>query len=460
MSASLLSPASSARRRPRAGASPLSASSVLVAVFATGGNAGGSLATLEIATRLGAADLTMLVADSAADASALTHRGTATSGWPHLVVNPLRPRPHIRPGTAKTAGVLRRGAQLPADVAWVRRQDHIATASGADLVCSMTTLMHAADVFFVHFLRCQAVEQTYGVPVTRADALLRRVDPKERQLLRLERANVQERNHRLLVAPSHRTAAALTYHYGVDPARIRVVHNGVDHERFHPAGRAGRAQARRALALAPDDVFCLFVGRSPERKGLPALLQAAAQVRQESPSGSRLRLAVTGFPDGQAARETVSDLGVPAYVPGELDQDDLVRNWYAAADLLVLPAMVEPFGLVALEAMACGVPAVVSDAAGVAEVIQPGRTGIVLTNSTLDSDLSAVLTAAVEGRLDLAGLGRSARADVVDRLSWDARAGALAAELARLQREGPSLLSAAGRRRAHDHYYARATSSR
>ena len=78
---------------------------------------------------------------------------------------------------------------------------------------------------------------------------------------------------------------------------------------------------------------------------------------------------MTGFPDGQAARETVSDLGVPAYVPGELDQDDLVRNWYAAADLLVLPAMVEPFGLVALEAMACGVPAVVSDAAGVAAVV-------------------------------------------------------------------------------------------
>ena len=122
--------------------------------------------------------------------------------------------------------------------------------------------------------------------------------------------------------------------------------------------------------------------------------------------------------------------------------------------------MVEPFGLVALEAMACGVPAVVSDAAGVAEVIHPGRTGIVLGNSSLDSDLSAVLTAAVEGRLDLAGLGRSARADVVNRLSWDARAAALATELAQLRRDGPSLLSPAGRRQAHDRSYARATSSR
>jgi glycosyltransferase involved in cell wall biosynthesis len=460
MSASLLSPATSGRRRPGAGASPLSASSVLVSVFTTGGNAGGSLATLEIASRLGAADLTMLVADSTADPANFTHHHSAGAGRPHFVVNRLRPRPHIRPGTAKTAGVLRRGVTLPADLAWVRRQDHIAAASGADLVCSMTTLMHAADVFFVHFLRCEAVEQTYGVPVTRADALLRRVDPKERQLLRLERTNVQARNHRLLIAPSHRTAAALTYHYGVDPARIRAVHNGVDHERFRPPGRAGRARARRALALETDDVFCLFVGRSPERKGLPALLQAAAQVRRDAPNGTRLRLAVAGFPDGQAARDTVSDLGVPAYVPGEIDQDELVRHWYAAADLLVLPAMVEPFGLVALEAMACGVPAVVSDAAGVAEVIQPGRTGIVLSNPSLDADLSAVLTAAVDGRLDLAGLGRAARADVVDRLSWDARAAALAAELAQLQREGPSLLSRAGHRRIRHLPYARATSSR
>jgi glycosyltransferase involved in cell wall biosynthesis len=434
----------SASRR-RAGSRRLSPS-VLISLFSLGANAGGSRATLELSSRL-ASDVTYLVADPADGLASPLLANPAGHTPPTIRVNRVRPKPHVRPGTATARELVRRNLDLAADFAWVRRQDRLAATSGVELVCSMTTLMHRADVFWVHFLRAQAVEQTYGVSVSRADALLRRIDLKERHLLHLERKNLDPANHRLVIAPSQRTAADLAFHYDLDPARVAVVHNGVDDAVFTPPTTAVRTKARARLGLASDDVLALFVGRSPERKGLAPLVESAARVRRTA-QGHRLRLAFAGFADTDYAHRVLAGSALGAFVPGELPQDVLHRDWYSAADLLILPSMVEPFGLVALEAMACGVPAAVSDVAGAAEVISDRETGVVLDSRHLAEELDRVLVDALESRLDLAAMGAAARCDVATRLSWASQATHLQLRLDALAAEGPSLVASDGRSHA------------
>lgn len=429
---------------PRKRSGPLRLTpTMLISLFSLGANAGGSRATLELSSRL-RSDVTYLVADPANGLATPLLANPAGLRPPTIRVNRLKPKPHVRPGTASARELVRRNLDLAADFAWVRRQDRLAAASGADLVCSMTTLMHRADVFWVHFLRAQAVEQTYGVSVSRADALLRRIDLKERHLLHLERKNLDPANHRLVIAPSRRTAADLAFHYDVDPARVAVVHNGVDDAVFTPPTTAVRAQARARLGLASDDVLALFVGRSPERKGLEPLVESAARIRRTT-QGHRLRLAFAGFADTDYAHRVLAGHSLGAFVPGELPQDVLHRDWYSAADLLVLPSMVEPFGLVALEAMSCGVPAAVSDVAGAAEVISDRETGVILDSRHLAQDLDRLLVDALEGRLDLAAMGAAARCDVATRLSWASQATHLQIRLDELAARGPSLVTSGGR---------------
>jgi len=414
-------------------------SRLLVSLFSLGASAGGSRATLELTSRL-PSDLTYLVADPADGLRESFFTSPASGRTPAIQLNQVRPKPHVRPGTATAARLVRRNLDLAHDLTWVRRQDRIAAGSRADLVCSMTTLMHRADVFFVHFLRCEAVEQTYGVSVSRADALLRRVDLKERHLLRLERTNLAPDNHRLLVVPSHRTAAALQFHYGVPERRIAVVHNGVDDRTFTPPTPELRRAARANLGLGADDVLVLFVGRSPERKGLEPLVTATARAQAGRPTGRRrLRLALAGFADTAFADRVLAEHELAAFVPGELTQQQLRDHWYAAADVLALPAMVEPFGLVALEAMASGVPALVSDLSGAAEVIRPDRTGLVVDGRRMHAALEHALTDILDGQVDLSSLGANARLDVESTLSWWSQAHQLQGRLDELARSGPSL---------------------
>ena len=397
---------------------------MLISLFSLGANAGGSRATLELSSRL-RSDVTYLVADPADGLATPLLANPAGLRPPTIRVNRLKPKPHVRPGTASARELLRRNLDLAADFAWVRRQDRLAAASGAELVCSMTTLMHRADVFWVHFLRAQAVEQTYGVSVSRADALLRRIDLKERPFS---------------VGCGTAVDPRVPFMMSILGARRRRPRTG-RRRRVHAAD-GGRSAGRPALPS--DDVLALFVGRSPERKGLEPLVESAARIRRTA-QGHRLRLAFAGFADTDYAHRVLAGHSLGAFVPGELAQDVLHRDWYSAADLLILPSMVEPFGLVALEAMSCGVPAAVSDVAGAAEVISDRETGVVLDSRHLAADLDRLLVDALEGRLDLAAMGAAARIDVATRLSWASQATHLQIRLDELAARGPSLVTSGGR---------------
>jgi len=182
-----------------------------------------------------------------------------------------------------------------------------------------------------------------------------------------------------IVASTVVERAHLVGHYGADPSRIAVIPCGVDTELFTPGAQAA---ARAALGLG-DEPQLLYVGRQTPIKGLETLLDAMARLRA---GGTPARLSIVGGDadeplDGHEAalRERLGRLGLGKAVTfvGAQPQDRLPA-WYVAADATVLPSYYESFGMVALEAMACGSPVVASRVGGLQTTVRDRVTGLLV----------------------------------------------------------------------------------
>ncbi len=170
--------------------------------------------------------------------------------------------------------------------------------------------------------------------------------------------------------------------YGADSARIHVISPGVDTELFHPIPAA---HAKERIGLCEDCCIILFVGRIEPLKGIDNLLRAIAQVVEERPVlREGLVVPIVGgdldriCEDDEMVRlqELREELGIGDVVTflGAKDQDTL-QNYYAAAEMVVMPSDYESFGMVALEAMACGTPVIASDVGGLTFLVRHERTG-------------------------------------------------------------------------------------
>lgn len=184
-----------------------------------------------------------------------------------------------------------------------------------------------------------------------------------------------------LVAESPASKQHMVQEYGVDPARVQIIPCGVDTTLFQPQARP---QARRALALPEAAPMALFVGRLQPLKGLGTFLRAVHLVRQQYPTLHGL--IVGGGVDAGDPHEA-EELGRLRALAEHLDltphlifaraqpQETLVQ-YYAAADVFVMPSHYESFGMVVLEAMACGLPVVASRVGGLASTVVHERTGL------------------------------------------------------------------------------------
>lgn len=214
-----------------------------------------------------------------------------------------------------------------------------------------------------------------------------------------------------VVCLSQSEATRLARHYRIRRP-IHVIPNGVDTVRFQPA--ASKSEARRRLGLDEDSHHAVFVGHDFERKGLAIALQ----VMTRTPQG--VRLLVVGGSEGDvlAWRDRAESLGLGGRVAFYGRRSD-VELFLQAADLFLFPSAFEAFGLVTLEAMACGLPVVVTPEAAVGDYIEDERNGFLA--STMEEFAQCICRLlADDGLRD--SVGRAAR-DTAKGFGWERVAG-------------------------------------
>ncbi|HEY9638998.1 MAG TPA: glycosyltransferase, partial [Coleofasciculaceae cyanobacterium] len=192
-----------------------------------------------------------------------------------------------------------------------------------------------------------------------------------------------------------------------------------------------KSEARAQLGLAADEQVVLYVGRFDARKGIETLVRAFAQLKhqakyQQAEGSSKLRLVIVGGSepgqsDGierQRIEGIVQELGIAAetWFAGRVGHEHL-PTYYTAADVCVIPSHYEPFGLVAIESMACGTPVVASEVGGLKFTVVPEETGLLVPpqNQTAFADaIDRILTDDIWARK----LRRQATLRVQQNFSW------------------------------------------
>jgi glycogen(starch) synthase len=194
---------------------------------------------------------------------------------------------------------------------------------------------------------------------------------REQQYISFSERWLAGESDRVIVCSSH-VRDEIIQHCGIPPSRIDVIPCGVDPA---PFGVAVNLPAFRDVLAGPEERVILYVGRLDPEKGVEVLVRAFARL---DPEAGELRLVIVG--EGQRAemlQQLAEEVGVRKQVTflGYVSHPALAAV-FRAAELVVVPSLYEPFGMVALEAMAAGRPVVASDAGGLGEIVTSEETGL------------------------------------------------------------------------------------
>lgn len=278
------------------------------------------------------------------------------------------------------------------------------------------------------------IRQSYAIPLVHTfhslgkvkHATLRGIDPShKRQRERAEMSIVQHADCLLTESPDERSN--LIRLYRADPSRITVVPAGVDTTLFHPRSKQ---KARAELGIRHQHVL-LYVGRFVAQKGLPTLLKAFARLRASLLPEERedvLLLLVGGDLTKRTKKQSAIQqklqniinelaLGSSVRIVGKVPNEEL-PTYYQAADFCVIPSRYEPFGIVPLEAMACGKPVVASFVGGMKSTVRNLYTGF-HARPNADDDFAQKMKHLLSNASLCKEFGQHGRRRTVAEYSWD-----------------------------------------
>jgi glycosyltransferase involved in cell wall biosynthesis len=215
-----------------------------------------------------------------------------------------------------------------------------------------------------------------------------------------------------LILIARKTAAALEHFYGrVDP--FPVLYLGLDHDIFNPVRRRSlREEARRELGLSATEFTLVLVGNDWRNKGVPVLLDALGQARDLP-----IRLVIVSREDSIPCRMLVREHGLDDRVKFVSPRID-IEFYYAAADAYVGPSLEDTFAQPPAEAMACGLPVIVSSANGTSEIVTHGVNGLILSDPADSATLAAMVRRLCENKEFRDQLGANAAATTLE-YTWE-----------------------------------------
>lgn len=162
------------------------------------------------------------------------------------------------------------------------------------------------------------------------------------------------------------------------PGTWQVMHPGVNLARFSSLDReACRATVRERYGIGASDILLLFVGMNFEVKGLDTAITAVAQARAVRPEVN-IRLLVVGKGDERKYAKIARSLGITDAVIFAGTQEEMIEQYYLAADIFIMLSMFDTFGMVVLEAMAAGLPVIISPNVGAKDIVEEGNNGFIL----------------------------------------------------------------------------------
>jgi UDP-glucose:(heptosyl)LPS alpha-1,3-glucosyltransferase len=276
---------------------------------------------------------------------------------------------------------------------------------GFDLVHTHHWIFHA-DIYSAH-----------GVPHTGWVKNVRNKIPSlyDRAVFHVERSLMKDGGSSRFFPVSSIAMEAFRAEYAVLPGQWQIIHPGVNVGRFTTPDRATcRTQIRKQYEIAETDILLLFVGMNFEVKGLDTIIAALAKARSTRPD-INIRLLVVGRGDENKYRKLAQSLGVTDAVTFAGTQVDGLERYYRAADIFIMLSVFDTFGMVVLEAMAAGLPAIVSPNVGAKDLIEEGINGYILpTQKDVDAAADRILKLTVDSRRNAMGTEAAQTASVHD----------------------------------------------